>query len=85
LTGQIRKNLELLARLTRELVPHPSVVTTTNNFMLFEHPEYVRMIAALGMALRPFPEARQAVLSTLRSFSAAGEQSLMEAQPATAA
>jgi hypothetical protein len=84
LTGQMRKNLELLARLTRELVPQPSVVTTTNNFMLFEHPAYVQVIAALCMALRPFPEARQAVLATLRSFSA-GEQTLIGVQPATAA
>jgi hypothetical protein len=85
LTGQIRKNLELLARLTRELVPQPSVVTTTNNFMLFEHPEYVQVIAALSVALRPFPEARQAVLSALRSFNAATDQPFIEAQPTPAA
>jgi hypothetical protein len=52
--------------------------------MLFEHPAYVQVIAALCMALRPFPEARQAVLATLRSFST-GEQTLIEVQPATAA
>jgi hypothetical protein len=85
LTAQVRKNLELLARLTRELVPQPSAVTTTNNFMLFEHPAYLQVIAALCMALRPFPEARQAVLATLRSFSVAGEQTLIDVQPATAA
>jgi len=84
LTAQMRKNLELLARLTRELVPQPSVVNTTNNFVLFEHPEYVQVIAALSMALRPFPEARQAVLATLRSFRAAGERVLIDAQPTTA-
>ena len=84
LTAQMRKNLELLARLTRELVPQPSVVNTTNNFMLFEHPEYVQVIAALSMALRPFPEARQAVLATLRSFRTAGERVLIDAQPTTA-
>ena len=84
LTAQMRKNLELLARLTRELMPQPSVVNTTNNFMLFEHPEYVQVIAALSMALRPFPEARQAVLATLRSFRAAGERVLIDAQPTTA-
>ena len=33
LTAQMRKNLELLARLTRELMPQLSVV----NFMIFEH------------------------------------------------
>ena len=84
LTAQMRKNLELLERLTRELMPQPSVVNTTNNFMLFEHPEYVQVIAALSMALRPFPEARQAVLATLRSFRAAGERVLIDAQPTTA-
>jgi hypothetical protein len=84
LTAQMRKNLELLARLTRELVPQPSVVNTTNNFVLFEHPEYVQVIAALSMALRPFPEARQAVLATLRSFRTAGERVLIDAQPTTA-
>ena len=84
LTAQMRKNLELLARLTRELMPQPSVVNTTNNFMLFEHPEYVQVIAALSMALRPLPEARQAVLAMLRSFRAAGERVLIDAQPTTA-
>ena len=84
LTAQMRKNLELLARLTRELVPQPSVVNTTNNVMLFEHPEYVQVIAALSMALRPFPEARQAVIATLRSFRTAGERVLIDAQPTTA-
>jgi hypothetical protein len=84
LTAQMRKNLELLARLTRELVPQPSVVTTTNNFMLFEHPEYVQVIAALSMALRPFPEARQAVLATLRSFRTADARVLIDAQPTIA-
>jgi hypothetical protein len=83
LTAQMRRNLELLARLTRELVPQPSVVNTTNNFMLFEHPEYVQVIVALSMALRPFPEARQAVLATLRSFRTAGERVLIDAQPTT--
>ena len=33
LTAQMRKNLELLERLTRELMPQLSVV----NFMIFEH------------------------------------------------
>jgi len=51
--------------------------------MLFEHPEYVQVIAALSMALRPFPEARQAVLATLRSFGTADERVLIDAQPAT--
>ena len=78
LTGQIRKNLELMARLTRELVPQPSVVTT-NNIVLFEHPEYVQAIAGIAEALRPFPEARQAVVSALRSFTAAGKRPLIEA------
>jgi len=84
LTGQIRKNLELLARLTRELAPQPSVVTT-NNIVLFEHPEYVQAIAGIAEALRPFPEARQAVVSALRSFSAASERPLIEAHPVAAA
>jgi hypothetical protein len=84
LTGQIRKNLELLARLTRELVPQASVVTTTNNLMLFDHPEYVQAIAGIAEALRPFPEARQAVVSALRSFTAVSERPLIEVQPATA-
>lgn len=81
LTGQMRKNLELMARLTRELVPQPSVVSTTNSFVLFEHPAYVQVIAALCMALRPFPEARQAVLSALQSFTAADERSVIDVQP----
>ena len=38
LTAQMRKNLELLVQLTRELVPQPSVVNITNNFMLIRAP-----------------------------------------------
>jgi hypothetical protein len=81
LTGQIRKNLELLARLTKELMPPSMTVVNTNNFMLFEHPEYVQVIAALGMALRDYPDARRAVTLALRQFSAAGERPLIEAPP----
>jgi hypothetical protein len=83
LTGQIRKNLELLAKLTKELLPpSPTALYTTNNFLLFEHPEYVQVIAALGAALRPFPEARQAVTLALRQFNAADERPPLEALPA---
>jgi hypothetical protein len=70
LTGHLRKNLELMARLTKELVPAPST-SITNNIAIFEHPEYVRAIAGLAEALRPFPEARKAAASVLRSLGPA--------------
>jgi hypothetical protein len=80
LTGQCRKNLELLAKLTKELVPTPSVVT--NNVVLFQSPEYLEAVTGIADALRPFPEARQAVAMALRRLGAAGERPLIEAQPA---
>jgi hypothetical protein len=85
LTGQIRKNLELLARLTKELVPAPASIINTN-IAIFEQPQYIEAIARLATALRPFPEARAVVISALRSFGGAGDHPLLiEAQPAEAA
>jgi hypothetical protein len=84
LTIQLRKNLELMARLTKELVPQPTTVVNTNNFMLFEHPEYVQAIASIAEALRNFPEARVNVARALRALGAADERLLIKAQPAAA-
>jgi len=43
LTGQIRKNLELLAKLTKELVPAATTAVTNNtSIQLFRGPRMVR-------------------------------------------
>jgi hypothetical protein len=68
LTGQIRKNLELLAKLTKELMQPGTVVTTHTTIQLFEAPQYVEAIAALSAALRPYPEARAAAVAALRGL-----------------
>jgi hypothetical protein len=83
LTIQLRKNLELMGRLTKELVP-PSPVQVTNNIALFEAPEYVQAIAGIADALRPYPKARKAVAAALRALGAADEGPLIEAQPVEA-
>jgi hypothetical protein len=82
LTGQIRKNLELLAKLTKELVPAATTVVTNNtSIQLFEAPAWCEAIAALGLALRPFPEARAAVIEVLRRLGASNDGLLIEARP----
>jgi hypothetical protein len=81
---QLRKNLELTAKLTKELAPPSTTVVNTNNFTL--NVEYVQVIAALATALRPFPEARQAVRLALGQFDATAEPpSLIAAGPEKAA
>jgi hypothetical protein len=84
LTIQLRKNLELMGRLTKELVP-PSPVQVTNNIALLQSPEYIQAIAGIADALRPYPAARKAVAAALRALGAAEEGPLIEASPAEAA
>ena len=67
LTGKMLAALELQAKLTKELMP-PSQTTNVTNIAVFEHPAYLQAITALAAALRPFPEARRAVLPVLRSL-----------------
>jgi hypothetical protein len=70
--------------LTKELAPPSTTVVNTNNFTL--NAEYVQVIAALSTALRPFPEARQAVRLALCQFDVTGEPPpLIEASPEKAA
>jgi hypothetical protein len=82
LSGVIRKNLELMGRLTKELAPPPSSVTT-NNFVLFENPQYLEAISRIAMALRPYAEAREAVTAALRSLGPVDDRLVIDA-PRTA-
>jgi hypothetical protein len=81
LTGQIRKNLELLAKLTKELVPSATVVTNHTTIQLFEAPQYIEAIAVLCAALRPYPEARAAAVAALRRVGPDNAEQLLEARP----
>ena len=85
LTGQLRKNLELLAKLTKELVPPGPTTVVTNNISFFANPEALAAINALAIALRPYPEARLAAAAALRQFAATGGPPLLEAQSSEAA
>lgn len=81
LTGQIRKNLEPMAKLTHELMPQSTSTTIVNNTIsLYEAPQYVETIAAVSLALRPFPEARKAVVAALRQQKAGTPVPMIEAQ-----
>jgi hypothetical protein len=81
LTAQARANIELLAKLGKELAPAQTTVQINNNIGPFERPEYVDAIATIVAALRPFPEARRAVAEALRSLEIArGGVPLIEAQ-----
>jgi hypothetical protein len=85
LTGQFRKNLELMAKLTKELVPPGPTTVVTNNISFFANPEALAAINALAIALRPYPEARLAAAAALRQFTEAGRSPLLEVQPSEAA
>jgi hypothetical protein len=84
LTGQFRKNLELMAKLTKELAPHQTNIT--NNTVVFSQmPEFIATIAALSKALAPFPEARLAAAVALRMLDPGSERPLIELKPVEAA
>jgi hypothetical protein len=83
LTAQARQNIELLAKLSKELQPAQTNVNigVQANIGAFERPEYIDAIATITAALRPFPEARAAVSEALRSLEIAqGGAKLIEGE-----
>jgi hypothetical protein len=70
LSGRMLDNLGLQARLTKELVPPGAHGPVTNNFYLST--EYLTMLRVAAVALRPYPEARQAFARALRASEATG-------------
>ena len=82
----------LIAGITGELstIAARNSINITNNLVLHEHPEFVRLRAGLLRALGPFPEARDAVVTVLleldgnapaSSASANGDVKLIEMVP----
>jgi hypothetical protein len=88
LTVAVRKNLEVMAQLTREIAPAANV-KITNNVTLFQSPEYIQAVTSISDALLPFPEARRAVAQAMRALGHSAVPSeaplLIEAKPAEAA
>ncbi len=80
LTGHLRKNLELMAKLSHELALPTSTTNIVNNVAIFEHPEYLRALNCMRDALKPYPEARKAVAAALRALGP--EPPLIEHQAA---
>jgi hypothetical protein len=78
-----RVMIELLwkmGKLTREVTPSQTLIQ--NNTVIaapLEQPEYLEVISKLTIVLRPFPEARQAVLAMLREVSGRADPKLIEA------
>lgn len=73
LTSQARQNIELLAKLSKELQPAQTNVNIglQANIGAFERPEYVDAIATIVAVLRKYPEARLEVAEALRSLEIA--------------
>jgi hypothetical protein len=82
----------LIAGITGELstIAARNSINITNNLVLHEHPEFVRLRSGLLRALGPFPEARDAVVTVLleldgnapaSSASANGDVKLIEMVP----
>jgi hypothetical protein len=63
IAGQLHKNLEVTGSLLGDLGP---VGTTINNVLIL--PAYLEMRIGLVNALRPFPEAAQAVAKVLHTL-----------------
>ena len=85
LTGQFRKNLELMAKLTKELAPHQTNITNNNTVVFSQMPEFIATIAVLADALREFPDARLKVAVALRKLDPGSERPLIELKPVEAA
>jgi hypothetical protein len=80
LTTRMHQNLELRAKITKELLPPgPSSVT---NIML--DPGYMRAVGRIAVALSPYPEARIAVATALRELGHGGAPLQIEAHGAGA-
>jgi hypothetical protein len=60
--GRLHENLRDVARLTGELASSPLVQQTTNNFFLND-PQFAAFQARLIATLRPFADARSAVIA----------------------
>ena len=77
LCGRMLDNLALQAKLTKELLPPGAHGPVTNNFYLST--EYLTMLRVAAVALRPYPEARQAFARALRASEATGVEGAIEA------
>jgi hypothetical protein len=63
-----------IAKLTHEVAPPPSTLIQNNmQISLAEHPDLVGAITTLAEALRPFPEARRAAATALRTLGSGGK------------
>lgn len=73
LSGKLHENFGAMARITGELASSPLVSITntqqTNNVLIAD-PAFAGFQALLIAALRPFPDARDAVLAEFRRFEA---------------
>lgn len=69
LSGRLHENLQLTAKLTGELQRGP--LLNVQNNILVGSPDYSRAVAAIVSAVSPYPEARQAVITALRSIDGA--------------
>jgi hypothetical protein len=92
LARALNETNRLIAGITGELstIAARNNINITNNLVLHEHPEFVRLRAGLLRALGPFPEARDAVVTVLleldgnapaSSASANGDVKLIEMVP----
>ena len=63
----LNDTLGKIAQITGEMgsIAARNINITTNNLVLHEHPEFVRLRNGLLRALGPFPEAREAVVAVL--------------------
>jgi len=74
LAGKLHHNLLIAAKITGELASSPLVQINNNQqnvSLMLESPEFSQFQAALVAALRPFPEARLAVLAEFERLEAA--------------
>jgi transposase-like protein len=67
LTGKMHANLELRAKISRELLPGSTNISITNQTNVLQLPGVAGTLRDIARILAPHPEARRAVLDYLRS------------------
>ena len=76
------RTLEAIARLTGEIGQLAHTLNITNNVLLVEHPEFLKLQATLLRALAPYPDARAEVVQALRSLDAERAPAVATTAPA---
>jgi hypothetical protein len=84
LAGKLHENLRDSARLSGQLTSAAAHVIGTQNNLIIGDASYLKAVTAIVAALRPFADARAAVLAVLKQIEHQPEPAAIEAAPIAA-